>query len=132
MWELYWLAATHPELFEKALALEWTALTGRHSRVDHVEFGAPWEEFIRTGTRFPSTTTTVGLGRSFSWNQWALMNGVVGADFKVVMDSASLMALSSACRQSDNALDGRDFAESTVKRVIPLHQEQFSFSGAAG
>lgn len=43
-WELFWLAAYHPDLFERALHIERTALTGRHSRFDAVEFGADWED----------------------------------------------------------------------------------------
>lgn len=65
-WELWWLAGEHPELFEAALALECNALTGRHSRFDEVEFGASWEELVRSSDRFPSTSTTVGLGRGFA------------------------------------------------------------------
>ena len=43
IWELFWLAAHHPDLLERALLLERNALTGRHSRFDEVEFGATWE-----------------------------------------------------------------------------------------
>ena len=39
MWELYWLAAHHPDLLERALLVERNALTGRHSRFSAVEFG---------------------------------------------------------------------------------------------
>lgn len=77
VWELYWLAAHHPELLELALELERRALTGKHSRFDEVEFGASWEDLVRSADRFPSSTTTVGLGRSFAWNHWARVNDVV-------------------------------------------------------
>lgn len=85
-WELYWLAAHHPSLLERALDMERRALTGRHSRFDAVDFGASWDELVRNADRFPSTTTTVGLGRSFAWNQWARVNQVVDAQFRVRRD----------------------------------------------
>lgn len=116
-WELYWLAAHHPELLERALLLERTALTGRHSRFDAVEFGASWEEIVRDADRFPSTKSTVGLGRSFAWNQWARVNDVVGADFRVhrgAPDRARFALLSDSLRDPDNALDSRS------AKVIPL------------
>jgi len=83
IWELFWLAAHHPDLLERALFLERNALTGKHSRFDEIEFGASWEELVRSADRFPSSNTTVGLGRNFSWNQWARVNGVVDDDFHV-------------------------------------------------
>ena len=82
-WELFWLAAYHPELLERALHMERRALTGRHSRFDEVEFGADWEDLVRNAERFPSSKTTIGLGRSFAWNHWARVNGVVDGQFKV-------------------------------------------------
>lgn len=83
IWELFWLAAHHPDLLERALFLERNALTGKHSRFDEIEFGASWEDLVRNADRFPSSNTTVGLGRNFSWNQWARVNGVVDDDFHV-------------------------------------------------
>lgn len=110
-WELWWLAAHHPDLLEQALRLEYRALTGRHSRFDEVEFGASWEALVRTADRFPSTTTTVGLGRSFAWNQWARVNGVTDELFQVRRDAASrarFLAVAEAMRDGgDNALDVR-------------------------
>lgn len=107
-WELFWLAAQHPELLEKALHMERNALTGRHSRFDVVEFGATWEQLVNTADRFPSSSTTVGLGRSFAWNQWARVNGVVGADFKVRQGRKVIfMQRADQLRGSDNALDRR-------------------------
>jgi len=109
-WELYWLAANHPDLLERALILERRALTGRHSRFDAVEFGSTWEELVRTADGFPSTTTTVGLGRSFAWNQWARVNGVVDERFSVrrtADDRARFARLSLGLRDADNALDSR-------------------------
>ncbi|WP_312922001.1 hypothetical protein [Stutzerimonas nitrititolerans] len=109
-WELYWLAANHPELLEQALILERNALTGRHSRFDEVEFGASWEELVRNADSFPSSNTTVGLGRSFAWNQWAWANEVVDESFNVRRDPASqerFAILSNSLRDADNALDSR-------------------------
>lgn len=107
-WELYWLAAHHPEQFEAALLLERRALTGRHSRFDAVEFGASWEDLVRNADRFPSTNTTVGLGRSFAWNQWAWVNEVVDADFLVIRSKRDqFLAMADMLRGDDNALDVR-------------------------
>jgi hypothetical protein len=109
-WELYWLAANHPEMLERALLLERNALTGKHSRFDAVAFGATWEELVRDAASFPSTSTTVGLGRSFAWNQWARVNEVVDEVFTVKRDPASrerFAMLSNSLRDPDNALDSR-------------------------
>ena len=108
-WELFWLAAHHPDLLERALVLEHNALTGRHSRFDEIQFGATWEELVRNADRFPSTNTTVGLGRSFSWNQWARVNGVVDETFRVRRgdtDRARFLARAAELRQSRNANRG--------------------------
>lgn len=51
VWELYWLAAHHPDQLERALILERNALTGRHSRFDAVEFGGSWDDLVRTADR---------------------------------------------------------------------------------
>jgi hypothetical protein len=106
-WELFWLAGKHPELFERALLMEWIALTGKHSRFDEVEFGDTWESLVKNAESFPSSNTTVGLGRSFAWNQWARVNGIVDEDGKVVADPAELLAKAEELKSSDNALDGR-------------------------
>ena len=107
-WELFWLAAHEPELFERALVMERTALTGHHSRFSEVEFGDTWENMVKTGDRFPSSNTTVGLGRSFAWNQWARVNGVVDANFKVRQEiRLELARKADALRGDDNALDRR-------------------------
>src|SRR6202008_4947970 len=119
-WELYWLAAFHPDLMDRALALERRALTGRHSRFDEVEFGASWESLVAGADRFPSSSTTVGLGRSFAWNQWARINGVVDEHYRVhrgreYADRFATMA----ARQGDdgNAMDAR----SCGGHVSPVH-----------
>lgn len=118
-WELYWLAAHHPELLERAMLLERRALTGRHSRFDEVEFGATWDELVRGAERFPSSSTTVGLGRSFAWCQWARVNDVVGQDFVVLRtpaDRERFMVMSDLLRGQgqDNAQDSR------TRKVIPI------------
>lgn len=120
-WELYWLAGTHPELFERALLLERRALTGKHSRFDEVEFGASWEELVSNADRFPSSNTTVGLGRSFAWNQWARVHGVVDDDFRVIRSKrVAFLSLASALRDVDNALDRR--SRPAARKVWPLAQ----------
>ncbi|WP_444875359.1 hypothetical protein, partial [Pseudomonas aeruginosa] len=110
-WELFWLAAHHPDLLDKALVLERNALTGRHSRFDEVEFGASWEDLVRNADRFPSSSTSVGLGRSFAWNQWARVNDVVDSRFKVrraAVDQARFAAMADQLQaENDNALDVR-------------------------
>lgn len=112
VWELFWLAAYYPDMLEEALYLERRALTGRHSRFDEVEFGATWEELVRNADRFPSTKTTVGLGRSFAWNQWARVNNVVDGDFRVrrsPADRQRFIDMANLLRGEglDNAFDGR-------------------------
>lgn len=109
-WELFWLAAHHPELLDAALYLERRALTGRHSRFDKVEFGASWEQIVASADRFPSSATTVGLGRSFAWNQWARVNDVVDQAFCTRRDAkavARFMLQAEAQRDGGNALDVR-------------------------
>lgn len=122
IWELHWLAAHHPELLERALVLERNALTGRHSRFSVLEFGASWDELVRSADRFPSTTTTVGLGRSFAWNQWARVNDVVDAQFRVrrgVADRVRFLALSDQLRRNDNAMDIRHRPDNDTARLVP-------------
>jgi hypothetical protein len=108
-WELFWLAAHHPELFNKALAMERGALVGHHSRFDKVEFGADWEDLVRNADRFPSSNTTVGLGRKFAWNHWARINGLVDGDFKMLeSERGRAAAMAEQLKgEADNALDGR-------------------------
>jgi hypothetical protein len=111
-WELFWLAAHHPDLLEQALLLERRALTGRHSRFDEVEFGATWDELVHGAERFPSSKTTVGLGRSFSWCQWARVHNVVDREFVVLRspsDRQRFLFMADQLRGDgeDNAMDGR-------------------------
>ena len=110
VWELYWLAAVHPDLMERALVMERRALTGRHSRFNEVEFGDSWEALVKNADRFPSSKTTVGLGRSFAWNQWAHANGVVDENFRVRTgseDRERFLAMADKLRDAGNALDAR-------------------------
>lgn len=122
-WELFWLAAHDPEQLEAALVMERRALTGRHSRFDEVEFGASWDELVRTADRFPSSSTSVGLGRSFAWNQWARVNNVVDADFRVLRtaDAQQRFAMMAELLRGsgeDNAQDARN----TIKNIIPIYE----------
>lgn len=131
-WELFWLAAHDPEQLEAALLMERRALTGRHSRFDEVEFGASWDELVRTADRFPSSSTSVGLGRSFAWNQWARVNNVVDADFKVLRtadakERFAMMADLLRGRGEDNAQDARN----RPARVIPIREVEQPVSFAA-
>ncbi len=108
IWELYWLAAHEPDRFEDALFMERNALTGRHSRFDELYFGDTWENLVRNASSFPSSDTSVGLGRSFSWNQWALVNGVVDQEFRVKRHlAAQFAAKARELAGQDNALDSR-------------------------
>ena len=124
-WELWWLVAAHPDLFERALLLERRALTGRHSRFNEVEFGASWEDLVRNADRFPSTTTTVGLGRSFAWNQWARVHDVVDADFKVRIEHRERFAQMAdrLRRTTDNAFDSRAGLATTHGRCARIAQQ---------
>ncbi|WP_298150556.1 hypothetical protein [Flavobacterium sp.] len=129
-WELFWLAAFHPDLLEKALLLERNAMTGKHSRFDKREFGATWEEFVLNESKFPSTTATVGLGRSFSWNQWARNNCVVDRDFTVYRDRLSCerfreMANLLRGKGEDNAQDNRGEKYKFIIPITPIEIELF-------
>lgn len=132
-WELYWLAAHHPDLLERALLLERNALTGRHSRFNAVEFGATWEDLVRNANSFPSTSTTVGLGRNFAWNQWARVNDVVDADFRVKRgeaDRARFSLLSDNLRDAGNALDSRSSHDTAgaIEMMSASRQMELAFT----
>lgn len=87
-WELWWLAGTHPDLFMKALEIEHTAMTGKHSRwgQDELTYGTKWEALIETPGKFPATSVAVGLGRSFAWNHWARQNHIIDPDGNFIPD----------------------------------------------
>lgn len=110
-------------LLARALLLERNALTGRHSRFDAVEFGASWDQLVQSAERFPSSSTTVGLGRNFAWSQWARVNGVVDDAFRVRRDNADrtrFIAQADQLRNADNALDARSAARSVAFRLAHL------------
>ncbi len=113
-WELWWLAGTHPKLFMRALHMEMKAMLGRHSRwgADREDetFGKDWEQFINLpADRWPSTTTTVGLGRSFAWGHWARENGIVSRESgNFIADPAHCLAMAERLqKQGGNAADLR-------------------------
>lgn len=105
-WELWWLAGAHPSLFLRALEIERNALEGRHSRFDEVKFGASWRSYIQGGKRFPSEAQA-GLGRRFSWNQFAIDNGIVDHEGRFIGNRGLCLAKAEQLRGDDNALDGR-------------------------
>lgn len=109
IWELYWLAGKHPDLFEKALQIEATAMTGHHTRFDKIEMGGGFMELIGSGKRWPSSKTTVGLGRSFAWNHWTRMNGVTDDNGVVIRErSQHFLDMSNKLKKSGgNAMDRR-------------------------
>jgi hypothetical protein len=107
-WELWWLAGMHPDLFEKALQMEATAITGHNTRFDKIDFGVGYLEVIDTGKRWPSTKTTVGLGRSFSWNHWARMNKICDRDGIVMVSKEYCLKMADKLRgDGGNAVDTR-------------------------
>jgi len=107
-WEMFWLAAMHPDLFMRALNMEYVALTGHHSRYDEVEFGASWEDMVRDADSFPSTNTTVGLGRKVAWGQWARVNGITDRLGNYIGNRDELLDRAITLNEeADNALDVR-------------------------
>jgi hypothetical protein len=109
-WELWWLAGKHPDLFMKALEIENGAMTGKHSRwgSDECTYGTDWEALTKLPGSFPSTSVTVGLGRSFAWNHWARQNGIVTRDGEFIENSARYLAKADELKGSGgNAADLR-------------------------
>lgn len=109
-WELYWLAARHPQLFMRALKLEHAAMTGKHSRwgSDECTYGTDWEELCKQPGSFPSTDVTVGLGRSFAWNHWARQEGIVDPFGNFIGDRDELLRRSDELKAAGgNAADRR-------------------------
>ena len=79
-WELWWLAGSNPAQFMEALAIEHKAMLGRHSRwgSDETTYDEEWLEFVQQPAKqWPTMKITVGLGRKFAWNRWAVENGLV-------------------------------------------------------
>lgn len=115
-WELYWLAAKHPDLFIDACKMEYGALTGTHSRWNEIDFGA-WESHLDTGEKFPSTSHC-GLGRSFSWCKWAYDEGILDLSTWTIHPGADhdyLMAMCDELRGYDNAADVRGCAAAELE-----------------
>jgi hypothetical protein len=110
-WELYWLAGTHPELFLEALRIEHTAMIGKHSRwgSDECTYGKDWEELVnKPADRWPTTSITVGLGRSFAWNHWARINKIVNQEGEFIADRTALLETAERLQaQGGNAADRR-------------------------
>lgn len=110
-WELWWLAGEHPDLFMKALAMEHTAMLGKHSRwgSDECTYGEDWEALCNEpGNKWPSTSVTVGLGRSFAWNHWARENEIVSRDGEFIADREHCLMMAELERESGgNAMDKR-------------------------
>lgn len=110
-WELYWLAGSHPDLFERALQMEHKAMLGKHSRWPWADcdYGPKWEKLIHEpADQWPQVDITVGLGRSFAWNHWARVNGVCDAAGRVIMDRDECLARADKLKaQGGNAADLR-------------------------
>jgi hypothetical protein len=66
-WELYWLAARHPDLFLRAIALEDNARHGEHG-----------------------LDTCAGLGRRWGWRPWAEEVGILWRD-EIIMSVEELL-----------------------------------------
>jgi hypothetical protein len=127
-WEVFWLAAEHPDLFLKALKLEVNAMLGKHTRFDEIEMGAGFMELIGSGSRWPSTKTTVGLGRSFAWNHMARMEKITDPDgTKVIMSKARLLAKVAELRGDD----GGNAADSRKIEMVEMTEQDDLFPEAA-
>lgn len=70
-WEIYWLAAAHPELFIRAVKMEEGFLSGSH---------------------ITDKTTTLGLGRRFSWKSIAEDAGIY-SEGKIIMNPSDIFKL---------------------------------------
>lgn len=113
-WELFWLAGKHPELFLQALDIEHTAMLGKHSRwsEDECTYDQNWLELVQTPSKqWPNTTSTVGLGRKFAWNRWAVENGIVewvNGERRFIGDRDALLAKAEQLQaDGGNAADQR-------------------------
>ena len=68
----------------KSFNMEMVAMTGRHTRFSSIEMGAGFIDMIGYGSHWPSSKTTVGLGRSFAWNHFARINNIVDSNGRVI------------------------------------------------
>jgi hypothetical protein len=118
IWELYWLAAEHPDLMERALKMEMVAMTGHHTRFSSIEMGAGFLEMIGYGSKWPSSKTTVGLGRSFAWNHFARINKIVDSKGRVIREKKKYFLEISKKLQNGggNANDQRTNKEKTCSK----------------
>lgn len=105
-WELWWLAGEHPDLFLRALALERTALEGRHSRWNAAALGGTWRAYVEADRAIPRDIHA-GLGRRFSWNQFARTHRLVDETGRFTGERERCLERAAALRGRDNALDAR-------------------------
>lgn len=89
-WELYWLAAEHPDLFLRAVALEDRARDGRHG-LQKVK--GLWGRDV--------TPTAKRQERIGSWRRWAEQVGIL-AGMEVVMPRALLLARAESLRAASD------------------------------
>jgi|GEM_PF-1736037 len=69
-WEIYWLAASYPELLQRAIAMEDNARLGKHG-----------------------FKTTKGLWRSESWRNWCEQEGIVApGTLEIIADPGEMLA----------------------------------------
>jgi hypothetical protein len=80
-WELYWLAAVHPELFVRAVVMEDTARAGRHGLT---KIAGLWGRDSAPTKRKPE-------GHTGSWRRWAENKGILRGT-EVVMPAVDLLA----------------------------------------
>ena len=122
-WELFWLAGKHPELLMAALEIEHKAMLGKHSHwpKDDCTYDKDWLEYVNIPRdRWPTTKITVGLGRSFAWNQWAREAGIVSPEGEFIGDRAACLAKAEELQASGgNAADTRTCGAVPAAEVEP-------------
>jgi hypothetical protein len=80
---------------------------------------------VRNADSFPSTSTTVGLGRSFARNQWAHVNDVVAAEFHVRRDRRdAFLAMAERVRDADNAFNGEGAKLASAPTPLPTRRRR--------
>lgn len=110
-WELFWLAGQHPDLFMKALNIEHLAMLGKHSHwpKDEYTYDKDWVEYVtQPHLTWPTTKITVGLGRSFAWNRFAVENNIIDSKRNFIGDRPALLAKADQLKlKGGNAADQR-------------------------